>query len=131
MDRLPNTHPGEVLHEEFLVPMNISAYRLAKETRLSQTRVSQIIHGKRSISADTALRLGKFFGVSPEFWLGLQNDHDLEEMKRSHGKQLDSMRTALDLKVSPPGRTTSHRIDRPGSPRSRSTGRNTTSPASR
>ena len=101
MDRLPNIHPGEVLLEEFLLPMNISAYRLAKETKLSQTRISQIIHGKRSISADTALRLAKFFGVSPEFWLGLQNDYDIEETSHSQKRQLASIRTASDLKLIP------------------------------
>jgi antitoxin HigA-1 len=70
--RLPNIHPGEVLREEFLVPLRISAYKLAKGTNLSQTRISQIIHEKRGISAETALRLSRFFGNSPQFWLGLQ-----------------------------------------------------------
>ena len=82
MARLLNIHPGEVLLEEFLKPMGITAYRLAKETGVAQTRISQIIKGKRGLSAETALRLGKFFGVSAEFWLGLQNDFDLEEQKK-------------------------------------------------
>ncbi len=73
--------------------MAISAYRLAKETALSQTRVSEIIRGQRSISAETALRLSKYFGNSAEFWLGLQNDYDLEESRLSLGKELESIRT--------------------------------------
>jgi len=79
MEKLKNIHPGEILNEEFLIPLGISAYRLAKETFIPQTRVSEIIKGNRRITADTALRLSKFFGNSPRFWLGLQNDYDLEE----------------------------------------------------
>lgn len=79
MEKLKNIHPGEILNEEFLIPLGISAYRLAKETFIPQTRVSEIIKGNRKITADTALRLSKFFGNSPRFWLGLQNDYDLEE----------------------------------------------------
>ena len=83
MKKLKNIHPGEILNEEFLVPMNISAYRLSKDTEIPQTRISQIIKGKRSITADTALRLAEYFGVDPKFWLGLQDDFDLEEEKES------------------------------------------------
>ncbi len=79
MKRLPNIHPGKVLLEEFLTPLNITAYRLAKETGVSQTRIGQILIYKRSISADTAIRFSMFFGTTPQFWLGLQNDFDLEE----------------------------------------------------
>jgi len=79
MERLENVHPGEILNEEFLVPMNISAYRLSKDTEIPQTRISQIIKGKRRITADTALRLSLYFGTSPKFWLGLQDDFDIEE----------------------------------------------------
>lgn len=79
MKKLPNIHPGQVLSEEFLVPMGISAYRLAKDIGIPQTRVSQIIKGERRVTADTALRLSKYFGISAKFWLGLQNDFDLEE----------------------------------------------------
>lgn len=79
MEKLKNIHPGEILNEEFLIPLGISAYRLAKETFIPQTRVSEIIKENRRITADTALRLSKFFGNSPRFWLGLQNDYDLEE----------------------------------------------------
>ena len=79
METLKNIHPGEILNEEFLIPLGISAYRLAKETFIPQTRVSEIIKGNRRITADTALRLSRFFGNAPKFWLGLQNDYDLEE----------------------------------------------------
>jgi len=83
MERLENIHPGEILNEEFLKPMNISAYRLSKDTEIPQTRISQIIKGKRSITADTALRLSIYFGTSPKFWLGLQDDYDIEEESKS------------------------------------------------
>jgi addiction module HigA family antidote len=79
MKKLANIHPGEIIDKEFLIPLNISAYRLSKEINLPQTRISEIIKGKRRITADTALRLSKYFGNSPQFWLGLQNDYDLEE----------------------------------------------------
>jgi len=84
MDLLPNIHPGEVLREEFLTEFNITAYRLAKDTKIPQTRVSEILKGQRRITADTALRLARYFGNSPKFWLGLQNDYDLEEEQRAH-----------------------------------------------
>ena len=99
MARLLNIHPGEVLLEEFLKPMGITAYRLAKETGVAQTRISQIIKGKRGLSAETALRLGKFFGVSAEFWLGLQNDFDLEESRILMEKELRLIRTYAKPKV--------------------------------
>jgi antitoxin HigA-1 len=98
MTRLPNIHPGEILLEEFLKPMGITAYRLASETGVSQTRISQIIHGKRGLSAETALRLAKFFGTSAQFWLGLQNDYDLEENRRTFQKALGRIRTYAELK---------------------------------
>lgn len=78
MNRLPNIHPGEILQEEFLTPLQITAYRLAQETGMPQTRISQLIKGKRRITADTALRLAKYLGTSAKFWLGLQDDYDLE-----------------------------------------------------
>jgi len=78
MQKLPNIHTGEVLLEEFLKPMELSQYRLAKDLNIPQTCVSQIVKGKRSITADTALRLSKYFGTSARFWLGLQTDYDLE-----------------------------------------------------
>ncbi|MHC1702845.1 MAG: HigA family addiction module antitoxin [Tenuifilaceae bacterium] len=83
MERLENIHPGEILNEEFLKPLNISAYRLSKDTEIPQTRISQIIKGKRSVTADTALRLSIYFGTSPKFWLGLQDDYDIEEESKS------------------------------------------------
>ena len=77
--RLRNIHPGEVLEEEFLKPLEITAYRLAKMIHVPQTRIAEILNGRRAIIADTALRLGRLFGNSPRFWLGLQEDFDLEE----------------------------------------------------
>jgi addiction module HigA family antidote len=79
MEKIKNIHPGEVLLEEFLIPMNISAYKLSKDLEIPQTRISLILKGKRSITADTAMRLSIYFGTSPKFWLGLQDDFDLEE----------------------------------------------------
>ena len=79
MERLDNIHPGEVLLKEFMNPMKISAYRLSKDLEIPQTRISEILKGKRRISADTALRLSRYFGNSAKFWLGLQDDYDLEE----------------------------------------------------
>jgi addiction module HigA family antidote len=83
MEKLSNIHPGEILLEEFLKPLNISAYRLSKDLGIPQTRTSEIIKGNRSITADTAIRLSCYFGNSAKFWLGLQNDYDLEEEKKS------------------------------------------------
>lgn len=81
---IDNIHPGEILSEEFLIPLGITPYKLSKETGMPQTRISEIVHGRRSISADTAIRLSMFFGNSPEFWLNLQNMYDLEEeMKKN------------------------------------------------
>jgi addiction module HigA family antidote len=93
MERLPNIHPGEVLKEEFLNPMGISAYRLAKDTGIPQTRISEIIKGRRRVTADTALRLAKYFGMSARFWLGLQDDFDIEEEEIAIRKELESIPT--------------------------------------
>lgn len=79
MERLDNIHPGEILIEEFLRPMKISAYKLSKDIDIPQTRISQIVKGKRRITADTALRLSSYFGNSAKFWLGLQDDYDIED----------------------------------------------------
>jgi addiction module HigA family antidote len=92
MSKLPNIHPGEILLEEFLKPMDISAYRLSKEIGIPQTRISQIIKGKRRITADTALRLSAFFGNTPKFWLGLQDDYDLEEESHRNNDTLKRIR---------------------------------------
>ncbi len=88
MGKLSNIHPGEVLLEEFLKPLNLSAYRLSKDIGIPQTRTSEIIKGNRSITADTALRLSYYFGNFAKFWLGLQNDFDLEEQKKIKAKDL-------------------------------------------
>ncbi len=89
MDLLPNIHPGEVLQEEFLTELNLTAYRLAQAVGIPQTRLSEILKRRRRITADTALRLGRYFGNSPKFWLGLQDDYDLEEVQRSHSAELE------------------------------------------
>jgi addiction module HigA family antidote len=82
MKRLRNVHPGEVLLEEFLVPMNLSQNALAREIGVPPRRVNEIVLGKRGISADSAIRLARFFGTSEQFWMGLQADYDLEEARR-------------------------------------------------
>ena len=87
--RLPPIHPGEVLMEEFLKPMGISQYRLAKDISVPPRRINEIVHGKRAVTADTALRLGRFFGMSPQFWLNLQTRHDLEITEDSLADRLD------------------------------------------
>ena len=92
MAKLKNIHPGEILFEEFLIPFNISAYKLAKDIEIPQTRVSQIIKENRRITADTALRLSKYFGNSAKFWLGLQDDYDIEEESSVKGSTLKSIK---------------------------------------
>ncbi len=96
MKSLKNIHPGEILLEEFLVPFDISAYRLAKDTFLPQTRISEIIKGRRRITADTALRLSRYFGNSAKFWLGLQDDFDLEEENEIKKKELENIHRRPD-----------------------------------
>ena len=81
-------HPGEVLLQDFLEPMGVSQYRLAKGVRVSPRRINEIVHGKRGITADTALRLGRFFGTSERFWLNLQNRYDLEIQRDRLGESL-------------------------------------------
>ncbi|MDR0996032.1 MAG: HigA family addiction module antidote protein [Zoogloeaceae bacterium] len=88
MRKLRNIHPGEVLEEEFLKPMGLSHYRLAKELGVPKTRIGAICAGKRAITADTALRLGAFFGTDEKFWLGLQADYDTEEASEAIKDQL-------------------------------------------
>ena len=82
-------HPGEILVEEFLNPMGISLSALARDINVPPGRISQIVGGKRAITADTALRLGKYFGVSPEMWVGLQSDYELRLARRSSGREID------------------------------------------
>lgn len=91
MEKLPNIHPGEILLEEFLLPMGISQYKLAKDLNIPQTRVSEIVNKKRRITADTALRLSKYLGTSAKFWLGLQNDFDIEESEHILAKDLSEI----------------------------------------
>ena len=86
---LPNIHPGEILQEEFLVPMNISQNALARAAGVPPRRINEIVLGKRGVTADTALRLAKVFGTSEGFWLGLQADYDLEESRHAIGADLD------------------------------------------
>ena len=94
METLVNVHPGEILLEEFLKPMNITAYKLSKDIGIPQTRTSAIIKGDRSITADTALRLSLYFGTSPKFWLGLQDDFDLEEILKNKQTELNKIKKA-------------------------------------
>lgn len=91
LEKIGNIHPGEILREEFILPMGITAYRLSKDIGVTQTRISQIVHEKQSITADTALRLAKYFGNSAQFWLGLQTSYDLEESKDKLGEVLDNI----------------------------------------
>ena len=86
--RLPNVHPGEILLEEFLKPLNLSQNRLAREVGVPPRRINEIVLGKRSVTADTALRLARYFGTSDRFWIGLQVDYDLEETRAVLSKRL-------------------------------------------
>ena len=92
MKNLKNIHPGEVLAEEFLTPLGITAYRLSKDIGIPQTRISEIIKCRRRITADTALRLSKYFNNSAKFWLGLQDDFDIEDEKSQMEKELNSIK---------------------------------------
>lgn len=92
MRRIRNIHPGEILQEEFLKPLHITAYRLAKDVHIPQTRVAAILKGERRITADTALRLSIYFGNSPKFWLGLQDDYDVEELQHTKRQKLQAIR---------------------------------------
>ena len=88
-EKLAPIHPGEVLLEEFLKPMNLSQNQLALATRVPARRINEIVHGKRRITADTALRLARYFGVSPQFWLGLQMDYDLDMTEDEVGERIN------------------------------------------
>lgn len=96
-EELSNIHPGEVLLEEFLIPMEISQNRLANDIGVPPRRINEIVLGKRSITADTALRLAQYFGTSEKFWTGLQADYDLEEAKRVIGDKLAQIAPAVTL----------------------------------
>ena len=89
-NKLTPVHPGEILLEEFLLPMEVSQYRLAKDISVSPRRINEIVHGQRSITADTALRLARYFGTSERFWLNLQTGYDLEVEKDRLGNRLES-----------------------------------------
>jgi addiction module HigA family antidote len=88
MTKLANIHPGEVLFKEFLVPLSISQNRIARNIGVPPRRINEIVHGKRSVTADTALRLARTFGSSEDFWMGLQADYDLEEARNKLGDRL-------------------------------------------
>lgn len=92
MKKIKNIHPGEILKEEFLIPLELSAYKLSKDIGIPQTRISEILKGNRRITADTAVRLSKYFGNSAKFWLGLQDDFDIEEEEQSKSKELRSIK---------------------------------------
>lgn len=91
MKKLKNIHPGEVLQEEFLIPLGLSAYKLSKDIGIPQTRISEILKGNRRVTADTAVRLSRYFGNSAKFWLGIQDDFDIEEEEQRKSKELDSI----------------------------------------
>ena len=88
MKRLPNIHPGEILLEEFLNPLGISQNRLARAMDVPPRRINEIVHGKRAVTADTALPLARALGTSEQFWMGLQADYDLEEARKSSSEKL-------------------------------------------
>ena len=88
VDKLPPVHPGEVLLEDFLKPMGISQYRLAKDLGVLPRRINEIVQGKRAVTADTALRLARYFGTSVEVWMGLQADYEVEKAREMLGKRL-------------------------------------------
>jgi len=89
MKKLKNIHPGEILLEEFLIPMEISQNRLARDIGVPPRRINEIVHGKRAVTADTALRLARYFRTSEAFWMGLQADYDLEEARERLGDRLN------------------------------------------
>ena len=99
MEKLKNIHPGEILLEEFLIPLEISSYKLSKDLKIPQTRISEIVKGNRRITADTALRLSHYFGNSAKFWLGIQDDFDIEEGKDKKNEELKSIVPFDDQKV--------------------------------
>jgi len=92
MEKLANVHPGEILNYEFLEPLEITAYRLSKDLKIPQTRISEILKGNRRITADTALRLSKYFGNSAKFWLGIQDDFDIEAEKENKKLELNEIK---------------------------------------
>lgn len=94
--KLKNIHPGEILLEEFLIPMNISQNKLANDIDVPPRRINEIVHGKRAITADTDLRLARAFGTSEGFWLGLQADYDLEEKRKEINRKPKRIKQIYD-----------------------------------
>ena len=92
MKTIPNTHPGEILREEFLIPMGISQNRLAQAMDVPPHRINEIVHGKHGVTADTALRLARALGTSEKFWMGLQAEYDLEEARKSTGNSFSKIK---------------------------------------
>jgi len=99
MERLPNIHPGEILREEFLNPLGITAYRLAKDIHVPGTRIADIVGERRGISAETALRLSRYFGNSAQFWLNLQAHYELREAQQQHAGELEAISQCEKLPV--------------------------------
>ena len=99
MKKIKNIHPGEILKKEFLEEMEISAYKLAKDLKVPQTRISQIVQCKRRISADTALRLSLYFNTSAKFWIGLQDDFDIEEAMNKNKNSIESINRYVKIAV--------------------------------
>ena len=87
--RLPPVHPGEILRDEFLTPLELSVYRLARELRVSRPRLNDIVLGRRAVTTDTALRLGRYFGTTPEFWINLQTRYDLDVAERTVRRKIE------------------------------------------
>ena len=96
-NKMPPVHPGEILMDEFLTPMGISQYRLSRDISVPPRRINEIVHGNRSVTADTALRLGRYFGISPQFWLNLQAHFDLEREQDKLGDRLEQEVQALAM----------------------------------
>jgi addiction module HigA family antidote len=99
MATLSNIHPGEILQEEFMDPLGLSAYRLAKDIDVPQTRIAAIVHGRRGVTPDTAARLGRYFRTSAEFWLNLQAAYDLEELERDKRAELERIHPRDDIAI--------------------------------
>ncbi len=97
MKKLSNIHPGEILYNEFLKPLGITVYRISKDLNIPQTRISEIIKGNRRITTDTALRLSKYFGNSAKFWLGLQNDYDIEKEQKEKQNELAEIKRIVNV----------------------------------
>ncbi len=95
-DRLPPIHPGEVLAEDFMKPLGLSQYRVAKDIGVPALRISQIVNGKRAVTADTAMRLARYFGTSPDVWLRLQARYDLEVAQLTYGTRIEEEVKVLD-----------------------------------